>query len=158
MIDLSAPLLVGFGVTSRAVARALVARGHRPAVLEDRPGDDHRKVAAELGIDLIEEPDQADLAGAVANASVLLPSPGVPDHHPVFAAARAAGLAMASEFDLAQAWDDRPVVAITGTNGKTTVTMMVTDALDRSNRPAQAVGNTDVPFVEAIEDPATEVF
>ncbi len=156
--DLASPLLVGFGVTSRAVARALVARGHRPVVLEDRPGDEQRKVAAELGIDLVEQPDADAIAAAVASATVLLPSPGVPDHHPVFAAARAAGLSVASEFDLAQAWDARPVVAITGTNGKTSVTMMVTDALDRSDRPAMAVGNTDVPFVEAIDEQATEVF
>jgi UDP-N-acetylmuramoylalanine--D-glutamate ligase len=47
---------------------------------------------------------------------------------------------------------------VTGTNGKTTVTTMVTDALDRSGRSAQAVGNTDVPFVEAIADQTTEVF
>ncbi|MEM9561456.1 MAG: UDP-N-acetylmuramoyl-L-alanine--D-glutamate ligase [Actinomycetota bacterium] len=161
--DLGAPVVVGFGVTSRAVVRALVARGHHPIVLEDRPGDEHRAVAAELGVDLIERPDADDLAKALAGATVLLPSPGIPDHHPVFAAARTVGVPLASEFDLAQAWDDRPVVAITGTNGKTTVTMMVADALVRSGRPAVAVGNTDIPFVEAIDpaDPeaaATEVF
>lgn len=157
-IDLTTPLVVGFGVTARAVVRALVGRGIRPLVTEDRPGDDHREAAAELGIELIEHPTTESLAAALAAATVLLPSPGVPDHHPVFGAARAAGVPMASEFDLAMAWDDRPMVAITGTNGKTTVTMMVAAALDRSGRPAQAVGNTDIPFVEAIADPATEVF
>jgi UDP-N-acetylmuramoylalanine--D-glutamate ligase len=157
-VDPTVPVVVGFGVTARAVVRALVERGIRPVVTEDRPGDDHRKAAAELGVDLVEAPDGADLARVLAGATVLLPSPGVPDHHPVFAAARAAGVPLASELDLAQAWDDRPVVAITGTNGKTTVTTMVAEALDRSNRPARAVGNTDVPFVEAIADPSTEVF
>ena len=39
----------------------------------------------------------------------------------------AAGVPVRVEFDLAAAWDDRPVVAITGTNGKTTVTTLVTD-------------------------------
>ncbi len=157
-VDLAAPVVVGFGVTSRAVVRALVDRGRSPIVLEDRPGDEHRRVAAELQVELIERPDAEALAKALSGATVVLPSPGVPDHHPIFARAREAGVPLASEFDLAQAWDDRPVVAITGTNGKTTVTMMVADALDRSGRPAQAVGNTDVPFVEAIAEPATEVF
>ncbi len=157
-IDLSAPVIVGFGVTSRAVAKALVAKGYRPIIVEDRPNDVHRAAAAELGLELIENPGAEALTTVVATGSILLPSPGVPDHHPVFAAASAAGLGMASEFDLAQIWDDRPVVAITGTNGKTTVTMMVTDALHNSNRPSQAVGNTDVPFVESIDDAGTEVF
>ena len=49
-------------------------------------------------------------------------------------------------------------MAITGTNGKTTVTMMVTDALTRSGLATEAVGNTEIPLVTAIEDPAVEVF
>ncbi|MGI9596289.1 MAG: UDP-N-acetylmuramoyl-L-alanine--D-glutamate ligase [Acidimicrobiales bacterium] len=157
-LDLSAPLIVGFGITSRAVAKALLDRGHRPTVVEDRPNVDGRAAAASIGIDLVESPDTDLLRQLVARASVLLPSPGVPDHHPVFGLAAEQRLAVASEFDLAQSWDDRPVVAITGTNGKTTVTMMVTDALDRSGRPAEPVGNTDTPFVESIDDGETEVF
>ncbi len=157
-LDLEVPLVIGFGVASRAAVRAILARGHRPVVVEDRPGDPHRWAAAELGLELIESPDEQCLSQLVGRATVLLPSPGVPDHHPVFALARAAGLAMASEFDLAQRWDDRPVAAITGTNGKTTVTMMVADALNRSGRAAEPVGNTEVPFVESIDDAETEVF
>ncbi len=157
-LDLSAPLIVGFGITGQAVAMALMARGHRPIVTEDRPTDRHRTAAAELSLELVEEPDRQRLTDLVDRATVLLPSPGVPDHHPVFALGAARGLAMASEFDLAQTWDDRPVVAITGTNGKTTVTMMVADALNRSGRAAEAVGNTDVPFVTSIDNPDTEVF
>ena len=157
-LDMSAPLIIGFGVTSRAVARALVGRGITPVVVEDRPGDVHRQAAADLGLTLIEAPDVAALSDAVAAASLLLPSPGVPDHHPVFGLAASAGLTVASEFDLAQMWDERPIAAITGTNGKTSVTMLVTEMLNNSGRPAQAVGNTDVPFIESIEDGETEVF
>ncbi|MGH1493613.1 MAG: hypothetical protein ACRBK7_30145, partial [Acidimicrobiales bacterium] len=62
---------------------------------------------------LIESPDESRLTELVGKASVLLPSPGVPDHHQVFAMARAASVPLASEFDLAQRWDDRPVAAIT---------------------------------------------
>ncbi len=156
--DLSAPLVIGFGVANQAATRALVANGHQPVVVEDRPGDTHRKVAAELGVVLIEEPSEQQLTDLVGRASVVLPSPGVPDHHPAFSAAQAAGIGIASEFDLAQTWDDRPVTAITGTNGKTTVTMMVADALARSGVSAEAVGNTDVPFVESITNPETQVF
>lgn len=157
-LNLDVPLVIGFGVASQAAARAMVARGHRPVVTEDRPGDAQRDAAAALGVELIEAPTEQQLADLVARATVLLPSPGVPDHHPVFALARAAVLPMASEFDLAQRWDDRPVAAITGTNGKTTVTMMVTDALNRSGVTAEPVGNTDVPFVESIDDAETDVF
>jgi UDP-N-acetylmuramoylalanine--D-glutamate ligase len=73
-------------------------------------------------------------------------------------AARAAGVAVLSEFDLAAAWDDRPIAAITGTNGKTTVTELVADVLDRSGVAAVTAGNTQVPLVEAIDDPEPEWF
>ncbi len=157
-LDLSAPLIVGFGIVGRAVARALVARGSTPVVVEDRPTDAGRTAADEIGIELWEAPDASALADRLGSFSLLLPSPGVPDHHPCFAAASAAGVPMASEFDLARLWDDRPLVAITGTNGKTTVTMMVTDILERSGRKAAAVGNTEIPLIEALDDPAIEVF
>ncbi|MEM9651773.1 MAG: UDP-N-acetylmuramoyl-L-alanine--D-glutamate ligase [Actinomycetota bacterium] len=156
--DLAAPLVIGFGVANQAAVRALVANGHRPTVVEDRPSETHRDLAVELGVELVEQPRPDALTELVCAASVLLPSPGVPDHHPAFAAAAAAGVGIISEFDLAQTWDRRPVTAITGTNGKTTVTMMVADALGRSGVAAAAVGNTDVPFVEAIADSGTEVF
>lgn len=157
-LDLSAPLIVGFGVVGRAVARALGARASVPVVVEDRPTDAARTAADEIGVELWEAPDAEALSRRLGTFSLLLPSPGVPDHHPCFAAAAAAGVPMASEFDLARLWDDRPLVAITGTNGKTTVTMMVTDMLERSGRKAAAVGNTEVPLIEALDDAAIEVF
>ncbi len=158
VFSLSDPLIVGFGVTGQAVVSALLARGHRVTIIDDQPSSSAVEVAAEFGVDLVVAPDEDDLADLINEASILLPSPGVPDRHPVFAAATLAGLATASEFDLAQLWDSRPLVAITGTNGKTTVTMMVTEALERSGIRAAAVGNTDLPLVQAIDDPSTEVF
>ena len=156
---MGAPMLVvGLGVTGEAVARALVARGTDVVVVEDRPTERHAAVAAELGVELRAAPDADELDRLVAAAEAVLPSPGVPDRHRVFALARAAGVPVRSELDLAGAWDARPVVAITGTNGKTTVTTMVTEMLEAAGRPAVAAGNTDLPLVTAIDDPATEVF
>jgi UDP-N-acetylmuramoylalanine--D-glutamate ligase len=94
----------------------------------------------------------------VRAADVVLPSPGLGDVHPAIDAARRAGVPIRSELDLAAAWDQRPVVAVTGTDGKTTVTTLATAALNASGRSAAAVGNTDVPLVAAIDDPAVDVF
>lgn len=157
-LPIEAPLLVGFGVTGRAVARALVDRGIEPVVVDDRPNTESEAAAAHLELELVAAPSEAQLDNLVGEASALLPSPGLPDHHPVFRLARAQGVPVLSEFDLARAWDDRPILAITGTNGKTTVTMMVTDMLRRSGIEAEAVGNTEVPLVAAIDNPAIETF
>ncbi len=111
-----------------------------------------------MGVELIEAPDRAALGALVAEAGVLLPSPGVPDHHPVFELALELGVAVESEFDLAARFDGRPVVAVTGTDGKTTVTTMVTQMLNRSGIPAVAAGNTELPLVAAIEQSDAAVF
>ncbi|MDH3293383.1 MAG: UDP-N-acetylmuramoyl-L-alanine--D-glutamate ligase [Acidimicrobiia bacterium] len=157
-LPLDAPVIVGFGVTGQAVAAALVKRGFVPTVVEDRPKPSTGEQAEALGVELIAAPSAVALEQVVLSASALLPSPGVPDHHPAFQLAAEHGVPILSEFDLAHQWDDRPIVAITGTNGKTTVTMMVTEALVTSGRRAEAVGNTEVPLVAAIDDPSTEVF
>jgi UDP-N-acetylmuramoylalanine--D-glutamate ligase len=151
-------LVVGLGVTGAAVARALMAHGHDVVVADDAAGPAARAAADDLGLDLVEAPSIDELAALVAGAEAVLPAPGLPARHPLFAAARAAGIPVLSEFDLASWWDDRPLLAITGTDGKTTVTTLVRDMLLASGLAAVAVGNTPVPLVAAIDDPATDVF
>jgi UDP-N-acetylmuramoylalanine--D-glutamate ligase len=151
-------LVVGMGVTGEAVARALMAHGHDVVAADDAAGPAARAAADGLGLGLVAAPDADELAALVAAADAVLPAPGLPARHPAFAAARAAGVPVLSEFDLALWWDDRPLLAITGTDGKTTVTTLVRDMLLASGLAAVAVGNTPVPLVAAIDDPATDVF
>ena len=148
-------LLVGFGVANRAVAAALVDRGHRVVALDDRPTHDSQTAAAALGIDL-ETSDVYDQYCVAAD--FMVPTPGLPEWHAAFAAAAAAATPVVSEFDLAAVWDDRPVVAITGTNGKTTVVELAVASLREAGMRAVAAGNTDIPLVAAIDDPDIDVF
>lgn len=151
-------LVLGLGVTGRAVLRALVAHGDGAVVVDDRPTDAGRQLADELGAELVEAPDATALAGVVRRVDAVIPSPGVPDHHPIFALAAEGRVPILSEFDLAARWDDRPHVAVTGTNGKTTVTELTRAMLEASGLRAVTVGNTEVPLVAAIEDPTVDVF
>lgn len=151
-------VVLGLGVTGQAVLRALLAHGESAVVIDDSPGPAGRALADELGVRLVTAPDQGELRATLAGSEAVVPSPGVPDHHPIFAAAREAGVPVLSEFDLATRWDDRPFVAITGTDGKTTVTELVRSMFEADGRHAVAVGNTEVPFVAAIADPTVEVF
>ncbi len=150
--------MLGLGVTGTAVLRSLLDHGDDVVVVDDRPTDAARSLAEASGVRLVESPDPGELTRLVAAVDAVVPSPGVPDHHPVFAAAASAGVRLLSEFDLAARWDDRPLVAITGTNGKTTVTELTRAMLDASGLRAVAVGNTELPLVAAIEDPQVDVF
>ncbi len=136
-------LVYGMGVTGEAVADALEARGHEVVRADDQTRGEGVLVA----------PRDGALAAVLDSVDVIVPSPGVPEGHPATTEARRRGLPVVSELDLATDWDTarRPVIAITGTDGKTTVTTMVTDMLSASGRKALAVGNTDVPFVAALD-------
>ncbi|MBU6215977.1 MAG: UDP-N-acetylmuramoyl-L-alanine--D-glutamate ligase [Acidobacteria bacterium] len=151
-------LLFGVGVTNAAAARALLRRGLGVTLVDDRPDDTAVELASELGVDLIVAPDDDDLVRALDEVDVLLPAPGLGETHRALGLARAHGVTVCSEFDLAAAWDDRPLVAVTGTNGKTTVTLLVVAMLEASGIPAAAVGNLEVPLVAAIDDPAPDWF
>jgi len=150
-------LVVGLAITNEAVVRRLRQRDVKVPVVDDRPSDASRGRALDLGIELFETAS-LDLAELVATADVVLPSPGVPIAHPAIQRAEATGVPVWSEFELAARWDARPMVAVTGTNGKTTVTTMITEMLVAGGRRAVAAGNNDVPLVDAIADPDVEVF
>ena len=151
-------LLHGIGVTNAAAARALTARGRTVELSDDGDPATASALAAALGAALHLAPDTETLAALVGGVDAVLPAPGLPEAHVLFGLAAAAGRPVLSEFDLADAWDDRPVLAVTGTNGKTTVTTLVEAMLVCSGRRTEAVGNLEVPLVAAIADPGPEVF
>lgn len=149
----------GLGLTNRAVARALVARGREVLLVDDNDARGLRLAATELGVEQLElDPSVDSLAAALAGVDAVVPAPGLPDRHRLFELAEQADVPVLSEFDLAGAWDRRPTVAVTGTNGKTTVTMLVAAMLERSGVRCAAVGNLETPLVAAIDDPEPEVF
>jgi UDP-N-acetylmuramoylalanine--D-glutamate ligase len=151
-------LVVGLGVAGTAVARTLRALDEEVVVLDDHPTDQQRETADFLGLELLAAPTREAIESVVETVDAVIPSPGVPERHPVFDAARACSVPVRSELELAAILDGRPLVAVTGTNGKTTVTTMVTEMLVRSGRSAIAAGNTDLPLVTAIADPGPELF
>lgn len=142
--------MVGLGVAGAAAARRLGQRGWQVTVVEDRPSEASRARAAELGVEVVEAP--ADVSALVEAVDVVVPSPGVPIAHPAIQHALTVGVRVWTEFELAARWTSIPMVAITGTNGKTTVTTLVEQMLIASGLRAASAGNTEVPLVDALED------
>jgi len=157
-------LVVGYGVTGAAVTDVLVANGTAVTVADDRATPELAATIAAAGATPWPEADGRPASvrdgwvGVVADHEAVVLSPGVPDVHPVIGAAATAGVPVLDEFDLAAALDDRPLVAITGTNGKTTVTAMVAAALRAGGQRVVEAGNTEVPLVAAIGDDSVDVF
>jgi len=144
-------VVVGLGVTGRAVTTHLVGAGWRVVVVEDSATAATADEVAALGATL-------GTLAAVAGADLVVPSPGVAPAHPVYAAARAAGVAVVSEVEVA--WSAAPgkrYVAVTGTNGKTTVTTLVAAMLAAGGTRVVAAGNIGLPLVTAVAGEADVV-
>ena len=149
--------MLGLAITNEAVVRQVQARGGTVVVLDDRPSDVSRRRALDLGVELQATAD-VDVDVLLGAVDVVLPSPGVAIDHPVIAAATAADVPVWSEFELAARWDERPIVAVTGTNGKTTVTELITMMLAEAGRAVVAAGNNDLPLVDALDRADVELF
>ena len=154
----------GLAVTGRAVAEAFTRRGWQVRLADDAPTASHADFAKGLGVGLHDVSNPGGVASFLDGVNVLVPAPGVPPHSAVVAAALGAGVPVRSEIDIAYEWEQarphggRPVIGITGTDGKTTTTMIAAHLLRSTGLRVEEVGNTDVPFMAAVDDDTVDVF
>jgi UDP-N-acetylmuramoylalanine--D-glutamate ligase len=150
-------LVYGLAVAGEATARALLRRGLELVAADDVATPERMQLAADLGIDLVVAPDAEQLDRLVQASDLIVPAPGVPESHALFGAARARGVEVVSEIELAYRWEQerpggpRPMLAVTGTDGKTTTTMMTVAILEAAGLRSVAAGNTEVPLVTALD-------
>ena len=150
-------LVYGLAVAGAATVRALRRRGIDVVAADDRVDDAKRHLAADLDVELVDAPDDERLAQLVAASERVVPAPGVPETHRLLAIARDAGRRVVSELELAYEWEQgrpggpRPMLAVTGTDGKTTTTLWAVEMLGAAGVRSVAAGNTDVPLVAALD-------
>ncbi len=150
-------LVIGLAETGVAVARALRADGWDVIVVEDAPSPTPRyaervEAIRALGAELVENPDDARIRELLTGVELVVPSPLVRPGHPAITIAQARGIAVRGEVDLAAERSRVPIVAVTGTNGKTTVTTMVAAMLEASGVATIAAGNIGRPLIDAVAD------
>jgi len=147
-------LVAGFALSGRAVAAHYAALGVAVRAFDDvdpssPAADEMRRTAALLGVELELSPGAARLAKLSAGAERVVLSPGLPPFHPVFAAAPRERIVSEVQLgaELAEA-AGIPLVAVTGTNGKTTVTTLVDAMLRAAGIRSEPAGNIGRPLVE----------
>ena len=150
-------LVYGFAVAGASTARALRARGVDVIVVDDDPTDARRAMADDLEVELRPTPTEDQLDRLVGSCDLVCPAPGVPETHAVIDAAHRHGVDLASEIELAYRWEQdraggpRPMLAVTGTDGKTTTTLLTVEMLRAGGVRTIDAGNTDTPLVDAID-------
>jgi UDP-N-acetylmuramoylalanine--D-glutamate ligase len=144
-------VVVGAGTAGTGAARALAAEGARVLVTDVRPEEELASAGAlrSLGIDVRaggHEPGDLD------DATLVVVGPGVPPNADVVGWARDRDLPVWGEMELGARLSRAPYIAVTGTNGKTTVTSMVEACLRAAGRDALACGNIGRSFPEAARE------
>jgi UDP-N-acetylmuramoylalanine--D-glutamate ligase len=140
-------LLLGLARTGKACARFLASRGAALSVSDVRPGAELKEEME----DLKDLPLSYFLGGedrrALAGVDYVIPSPGVPAENALLHEAVARGIAVLSEIELAYRFLAAPLVAVTGTNGKSTTTTLIGEMIKAGGKRVFVGGNIGAPLI-----------
>ena len=150
-------LVIGIGATGLSVARYLKRQGASARFIDSRkepPG------LAELAeIDPSAEVVTGELpTSALAGVSRVIVSPGVADREPLIVAARARGIEVTSDIELFVAEARAPFAAVTGSNGKSTVTTLLGLMCDAAGRRALTGANLGEPALDLLAREQPEIY
>ena len=144
-------LVLGLSRSGRAAAEFLLARNATVFIYDDLTGERVEQIAELLEKRGAKRMKKEDLATAHERCDVLVLSPGIPIDHPLAIAFKRGKKAVVGETELAARYMRCPVVAITGTNGKTTTVSMLTDVLNKGGILANSCGNIGTPMIDFCE-------
>ncbi len=138
-------LVIGLGVSGKAAALLLKQKGYAVTGVDAKPKEIE-------GIRVLPEGAVQD----VKDFDLIVLSPGIAIAHPLYLAAKQENKNIVGEAQLAFRYLDQCAVGITGTNGKTTVTLLVEHVLKASGRKAKAVGNVGLALCDYAMHPDPE--
>jgi UDP-N-acetylmuramoylalanine--D-glutamate ligase len=140
--------VMGLAKTGVASAHFLAQQGAQVTATDMRDETALATVLTELaGLDIrfvLGHHDQADFTAT----DLVVVSPGVPQEHPLLRKATEAGVAVVSEIELASRFITAPLVAITGTNGKTTTTTLAGELFQANGFNTYVGGNIGDPLID----------
>lgn len=148
-------LVVGLGQTGVAVSKFLVARGAKVTITDAKQRADVESSIAELGDLPVELDLGAHNSKTFLSAELIVVSPGVPLNLKVLDEARERGTPITNEIELAIQNIDTPVIAVTGTNGKTTVATLIGEMIRAGGKTPFVCGNIGLPLITYINENVT---
>lgn len=145
--------ILGLGRSGLAAAKYLSGRGADVLVSDSAPRNkDNDAAAGELDRLGIKSEFGGHSDEAVKRADVFVVSPGIPPRSAIIKAARRTGRDVISDIEVAFRDALCPMIAITGTNGKSTTTALISYILENAGRKAPACGNIGTPILSLLAD------
>ena len=141
-------LIVGLGISGLWTSRWLLQRGARVTVSDmKKPSELDPATVKELTEAGVELETGGHRKETFLNADTIVVSPGVPHDMPLLRSARRKNIPVIGEMELASRFIDTPIIAVTGTNGKTTVTALVGELLKNAGIKVFVGGNIGTPLI-----------
>ena len=141
-------VVFGLGKTGESLVRFLLDKGARVTVTDNSPAYHLEKIMAPMRQLPVNFHLGGHPAGIVSDADLVVLSPGVPHTIDCIEQARRKNIPVIGEIELAAGFIDTPVVAITGTNGKTTTTRLIGCMLEHSGKKVFIGGNLGRPLID----------
>jgi UDP-N-acetylmuramoylalanine--D-glutamate ligase len=144
-------LIVGLGETGLSIAKYFVKQGIAFSVVDSRDSPPNLGVLNTLA------PSVKCFVGGldesvILSATTLYLSPGIDSRLAVFQKARNKGIKISSDIELFASHISKPILAVTGSNGKSTVTTLLAQCINECGLKALAIGNIGAPVLDHVED------
>ncbi|MFI4954544.1 MAG: UDP-N-acetylmuramoyl-L-alanine--D-glutamate ligase [Gammaproteobacteria bacterium] len=150
-------IIVGLGITGLSCARFFLKQGMNVRVVDTRENPPQllalQKDFPDVPVHLGELP-----VDWLCTAEQIIASPGVSLEHPALQQARAAGVLIRGDIDVFAEYAQAPIIGVTGSNGKSTVTSWLADMGNAAGAHWQMGGNIGIPVLDLLEQPIPDVY
>ena len=140
--------VIGLGKTGIAAANFLSRQGARVTVTDNKPREQLLESLKQLRADVKTRFENSE---PPSDTELVVLSPGVDIHSLFLENANRAGIEIISEIELANRFNTVPIIAITGTNGKSTCTSLIAEIISQSGKTVHAGGNLGTPFISLLD-------
>jgi UDP-N-acetylmuramoylalanine--D-glutamate ligase len=144
-------LVIGLGKTGIASVRFLMGQGAKVTATDEKPQSELKDAVRELGILTANLEFCKYNKEILSRVDMIVPSPGVPPSNIILAEGQRRKIPIISEIELAYRFLEPPLIAITGTNGKTTTTTLIRHILAKDGKRVFVGGNIGNPLVGYVD-------
>ena len=144
-------LVLGMARSGAAAARLLLARGCEVTICDVKPREQFAGALDDLDVPGVRwHLGEQDPLPLLEGMDALIVSPGIPDTHPAVVRARELGVEVMGELEYAYRESTGTLLAVTGTNGKTTTSTLLGEIFKNAGRRTWVVGNIGAPYAQAV--------
>lgn len=154
----SASLVVGAGLTGLSCLRYLERKGISAKLYDDVLNEDKLQKIRDISLDIDVFDNASNIEDILNNVSVLLLSPGVAFNHPLVSQAQARDLELIGDVELFARENTKPVMAVTGSNAKSTVVTLLSLMAKADGKKVSLAGNIGRPLLDSLYEDDSDLY